>query len=177
MLADANRFVGNLFFRGQHALGLAQLQIHRVSVGPLRDPLYDAAHHLAFMLENILEHLILLGISQPLEDDLLADLCGQPGKVLGRQRNIDHVAQGRLSQLACLLQADLRRRFLDLNHHAPAAKDRDLGGIRVDVHSDALRRIEGPPVGGGERHLHQGKQGLLGDPLLFLDLVHRLEKI
>src|SRR5437899_6488686 len=35
----------------------------------------------------------------------------------------------------------------------PTRRSSDLGGVRVDVHPDALRRIERTPVRGGQRRL------------------------
>jgi len=67
-----------------------------MAFGPLDDPFDDAAHHLPFVLEHVLEHLVLLGIPQTLEDDLLADLGRQPGKILGWQGDVDQVTQRRV---------------------------------------------------------------------------------
>ena len=177
MLAESDRLLRNLLLGWQYALGLAQLQVDGVAVGAFRDPLDDAAHHLALVLEDILEHLVLLRVPQPLEHHLLADLGGEPREIVGWERDVDHVAQRRIPELAGLLQADLGRRVRDGIHHPAPAEDRDLRGIRVDMHPNALRRIEGAPVCGGQRRLHQGQQRLLGDPLFFLDLVERLEEI
>ena len=81
-----------------------------MSFGPLHDSLDDAAHHLPFVLEHVLEHLVLLGIAQTLENDLLADLGRQASKVLGWQGDVDQVTQRRGPLLDGVLEADLHRR-------------------------------------------------------------------
>ena len=177
VLADPDDFVRNLLLGRQHPLRLAQLEVDGMAVGPLDDPFHDAAHHLALVLEHVLEHLVFLSIAQPLEDDLLADLRRQPGEVLGRQGYVDQVADAGRAELASLVQADLGSRVPHGLDDAAPTEDRDLGGFGIDMHPDALRWIEGPSIGGGERRLHQAEQGLLGNALLFLDLVERLDEI
>src|SRR5207248_11719544 len=43
--------------------------------------------------------------------------------------------------------------------------------------ADVFHRIEGAPVGSGQRGFHQAGQRLLGDALLLLDLVERFEEV
>ena len=177
VLADPDRLVRDLLLRRQHALRLAQLQVHGVTVRALCDPLHDPAHHLTLVLENVPEHLVLLGIAQPLEDHLLTDLGRQASEVLRRQWHVDHVAKGCASQLLRVVQTDLGRRILGSLDDPTPAEDRDLRGVGIDVHPNAFRRIERPPVGGRQRRFHQVEERLLGDPLLLLDLIEGLDEV
>src|SRR2546423_8691785 len=129
-----------------------------MAVGTLRDPLHDAADHLPLVLEHILEHLVFLRIAQPLEHDLLAYLRGQPGKILGRQWDIDKVTDGCLTEFRRCLEADFRRRILYRIDDSTAAEDRNLRRVWIDVYPDALRWIEGAAISGGKGRLHEAQQ-------------------
>src|SRR5438067_12009414 len=134
-----------------------------MTVGTLGDPLNDAADHLPLVFEHILEHLVLLRITEPLEHHLLAYLRRQPGKILGRQGDIDEVTDGCLTEFRRFLKADFRRRILYRIHHPTAAEDRDLRRVWIDVYANALRWIAGASIGGGEGRFHKAQQRLLGD--------------
>ena len=177
VLADADLLIGDLFLRRQHALGLAQLEVDGVTVGALGNALDDPAQHLPLVLEDVLEHLVLLGIAQTLEDHFLADLGGQPRKVFGWQWDVDQVANRGGAEFRGLFETDLRGGVRHGFDHPAPAEDGDLGSIRVNVDPDALGRIEGAPVGGGQGRFHQAQQRLLGNALLFLDLIECLDEI
>ena len=178
MLTRPDRLLRDLLLGRKHTFRLAQLEVDHAPGRPLQHPIDDAADQLAAVLEHVAQDLVLLGVPQPLEDHLLADLGRQAREVVGGDRNLDQIPGAGLgADPPCLLQGHLdggiRHR---LDGFAPA-EDLDVGGVLIDVHADRLGRVECSAVGRGQRALHQVEQRLLGDPLLVLDLVERLDEV
>src|SRR6185369_16228763 len=77
-VSPAVAFTGDLFTGGEHGLGLAQID----EVGPLLMPQHDAVDELAYLVVELLEDDVALGLANFLDDDLAGGLGRDPAETL-----------------------------------------------------------------------------------------------
>ena len=110
--------------------------------------LHDAADDVALLADVLAERLLVLGVAQPLHDDLLGGAGRDPAEVGGGVVPLVH---------------DLAVRTQLLGQHG------DLAALAVDLHADVLGGALGVPVGGDQRGLDRLQHGVGRDALLALD--------
>ena len=174
-----------LGLRQQRLHALAQLH-ERVAGVRLLD---DAGDQLAHAVAVLLEHHVALGLADPLQDDLLGGLRGDPPEVVrGDVADLDlvlEVAQARRVDVRRLRDDDLA----GLRVHAALERarglllglveelvlevlgqqellDDEVAGVAVHAHAGVARRAGLLLVGRQQRVFERAHQLLLGDALL-----------
>ena len=128
-------FPGNLLGRRQHRLDATEIH---VDVSPLH-PLDRAGNDVPFPIAKLLVHHVPLGLADPLHDDLLRRLGGDPAEVLGGHLDLDDVADLAFRvPPSGLRQRDLRARIRHLLDDRPDAVHVLLAGLPVQFDPDVL---------------------------------------
>ena len=174
-----------LGLRQQRLDALAQLH-ERVAGVRLLD---DAGDQLAHAVAVLLEHHVALGLADPLQDDLLGGLRGDPPEVVRRDvadldlilevaqaagidvRRLgdDHLAGLRvhaaLERARRLLLGLVEQLILEVLGQQELLDD-EVAGVTVHAHAGVTRRAGLLLVGAEQRVLERAHQLLLGDALL-----------
>ena len=123
--------------------------------GAVLDPVDDTGGELAAVLGGFAHRLLALQVADVAEHRLLGGLGRHPGEVVGRQLGQHLIALGVVG----------------------AAGDGHPGRGRVDVDGDVAGRVEGAPVGVGERLLDRLDQLIEGDTELAVELLERGDEL
>ena len=143
---------GHLLGLREHRLDLADVDQHGALDVAAVVRLHDAADDVALLAGVLAEGLLVLGVAQPLHDDLLGGAGRDPAEVGGGVVPLaDDLAVG----------AEL------------LGQDGDLAALAVDVHAHVLGGAVGVPVGGHEGRLDRLDHRVGGDALLPLDRLER----
>src|ERR1700686_55535 len=115
----------NLLLGGHHALDAPEVDVN----GAALDSVHDSRRKLAPVLCHVAQHLVSLEVMDVTQHRMLRGLRGHALEVLGWQR-LDELGAVRPHQAAS---------------HVEGAR------LRVELHGDETRRVEGAYIGGGER--------------------------
>ena len=166
VVAVVEHLAGDHVLLLQHALGAAQLHIHRLGFHPLDDGRED----LAFLLDVLVVDLAALRLADALHNHLLGRLRGHPQEARGRHVHLGDVAHLVIgAQPVRILQANLAGGLLHLGHDELAGVD--VCDSRLPVHGH--RQVGGHhfPLGqvlfirGLQRLLNGVEQQFLADAL------------
>ena len=155
------RLATDLFGRRQYRFGFAEIDEYL----PLFDPLNHTGHDVIFAIGILIKDQAAFRFANPLHDDLLGVLRGNPAKILRRDFLLNDIAdlKGNIDRFG-----SIQRNFLfvirDCFHDILAGKNLDCTCLPVHCHPHILGRAEIPLICRNQRCLNSFKQDLGRNP-------------
>ncbi len=130
-------------------------------------------------LEEVVQHLLALGVADLLQDHLLRRLGADAPEIDRLQRHLDVVFEGHVADLGLRLgQADLLLGVLDgvVGHHQPAAEGLELARLAIDFDAHVGLFVHLLLGGRGQRQFERREHDVLGHVLFARQRIHQQQQ-
>jgi len=144
------------------------------------DAFHRAGDEMLLALEEVVQHLFALGVTDLLQDDLLGGLGADAAEIDRLKLLLDELVELDLGHLLlCLGEGDLRIGVLHclVRHDLPAAEGLEFSAFLIDGDAHVGLFVD-PLLGGGGECRFQGREDdILGDVLLARQGIHQQQHL